>query len=317
MTPVVPPRFRDRLRRVVADTRPLAVPAFRRTFLGQSTAVIGMTVTAVAVPVQLYALTRSSLVVGLGGLVGFVPIVVFGLYGGAVADAVDRRKLYLLTSLVTWFVTLALLAQSVLEVRSPALLLALVAVQSGGFAVSASVRSAMVPLLVPAEYIPAANALNYTAYSVGQVVGPLVAGVLIGLPGGFGWAYGADAVLFAAALYAALRLPSFPSAAPAGRPGLRSVLEGLRFLGGNPVLLMSFAVDIAAMALAMPEALFPQAAATQFHGGVGPLYSAIAVGSILAGFAERLDRPGAPTRRRADVRRRLLGGRRRRRGVRA
>lgn len=118
MTPVVPPRFRDRLRRVVADTRPLAVPAFRRTFLGQSTAVIGMTVTAVAVPVQLYALTRSSLVVGLGGLVGFVPIVVFGLYGGAVADAVDRRKLYLLTSLVTWVVTLALLAQSVLEVRS-------------------------------------------------------------------------------------------------------------------------------------------------------------------------------------------------------
>ncbi len=283
MTPVVPPRFRDRLRRVVADTRPLAVPAFRRTFLGQSTAVIGMTVTAVAVPVQLYALTRSSLVVGLGGLVGFVPIVVFGLYGGAVADAVDRRKLYLLTSLVTWVVTLALLAQSVLGVRSPALILALVAVQSGGFAVSASVRSAMVPLLVPGEYIPAANALNYTAGSVGQVVGPLVAGVLIGLPGGFGWAYGADAVLFAAALYAAIRLPSFPSAAPAGRPGLRSVLEGLRFLGGNPVLLMSFAVDIAAMALAMPEALFPQAAATRFHGGVGPLYSAIAVGSILAG----------------------------------
>jgi MFS family permease len=283
MPPVVPPRFGDRLRRVAADTRPLSVPAFRRTFLGQSTAVIGMTVTAVAVPMQLYALTRSSSVVGLGGLAGFVPIVVFGLYGGAVADAVDRRKLYLLTSLVTWAVTLALLAQSVLGVRSPALILVLVAVQSGGFAVSASVRSAMVPLLVPAGSIPAANALNYTAGSVGQVAGPLVAGVLIGLPGGFGWAYGADAVLFAAALYAAVRLPSFPSAAPAGRPGLRSVLEGLRFLGGNPVLLMSFAVDITAMALAMPEALFPQAAATQFHGGVGPLYSAIAVGSILAG----------------------------------
>jgi MFS family permease len=278
------PGLGTRLRRVVADTRPLAIPAFRRTFLGQSTAVIGMTVTAVAVPVQLYALTRSSLIVGLAGLVGLVPIIVFGLYGGAVADAVDRRKLSLLSSALTWAVTLVLVAQSVLDVRSPELILVLVAVQSGGFAVSASVRGAIVPLLVPVEHVPAANALIYTASTLGQVLGPLVAGALVGLPGGFGYAYTADAVLFTAALYAAFRLPPLPSAAPAGRPGLRSVVEGLRFLGGNPVLLMSFAVDIAAMVLAMPEALFPQAAATRFDGGVGLLYSAIALGSILAGL---------------------------------
>ncbi|WP_206316093.1 MFS transporter [Streptomyces sp. C1-2] len=277
--------LRGLLRRAVADTRPLALPAFRRTFLGQGAALVGVMLTSVAVPVQLYALTGSSLIVGLGGLVGLLPIVVFGLYGGAVADAVDRRRLYLGSCLLTWAVTLALLLQSVLEVRSPALILALVAVQSGGFAVSSSVRGAIVPLLVPAEQIPGANALLYTAGDLGQVLGPLLAGLLLSLPGGFSLAYGADALLFTAALYAALRLPPLPPAQGAtGRPGLRSVLDGLRFLGGSPVLVMSFAVDIAAMVLAMPQALFPQAAAERFHGGVGPLYAAIAAGSLAAGL---------------------------------
>ncbi|MCA1218028.1 MFS transporter [Streptomyces sp. 8L] len=283
-----PPRrrrpVRVALRAVVADTRPLAHPAFRRTFLSQGAAVTGLMVTSVTVPVQLYALTHSSLVVGLSGLVGFVPVAAFGLYGGAVADAVDRRKLYLGSSLLTWFITLALVLQSVLEVRSTALILALTAVQSGGFAVSASVRGAIVPRLVPGEQIPAANALVYTAATVGQVLGPLLAGLLIGLPGGFGLAYGADAVLFTSALYAAFRLPSLPRPERAGRAGLRSVAEGLRFLCRTPVLLMSFFVDIAAMVLATPEALFPQAAAERFHGGVGPLYAAIAVGAVAAGL---------------------------------
>jgi MFS family permease len=280
-----PTGLRGLLSRAVADTRPLSVPAFRRTFLGQGAALVGVMLTSVAVPVQLYALTRSSLVVGLSGLVGLLPIVVFGLYGGAVADAVDRRRLYVGSCFVTWAVTLALLLQSVLGLHSPALILVLVAVQAGGFAVSSSVRGAIVPLLVPAGQIPGANALLYTAGDLGQVLGPLLAGLLIALPGGFSLAYGADAVLFTAALYAALRLPPLPPAEPGtGRPGLRSVLDGLRFLSGNPVLLMSFAVDIAAMVLAMPEALFPQAAAERFHGGVGPLYAAIAVGSLAAGL---------------------------------
>jgi MFS family permease len=269
---------------LVVDTRPLTIPAYRRIFAGQSTAILGAAVTAVAVPVQLYELTRSSWVVGLAGFVGLLPIVVFGLYGGAVADTTDRRRLYLTSSGVTWTATLLLLGQSVLGVRSPTFILALVAVQSGSFAVSASVRGAIMPTLVPTAQISAANALTYLAASLGQVIGPLIAGALVGLPHGFAYAYGADALLFSAALYAAAQLPELPAADPAGRPGLRSVVEGLRFLRGRPVLLMSFAVDVAAMVLALPEALFPQAAATRFHGGVGPLYSAIAAGSVLAGL---------------------------------
>ena len=273
-----------RLRRMAADTRPLAIPAYRRIFAGQTTATLGTMVTEVAVPVQIYAITRSSLYVGLAGLAGLVPIIIFGLYGGAVADAMDRRRLCLWSSLVTWMVTLALLAQAVLGVQSVGLILALVVVQSAGFAVSSSVQGAIVPSIVPAILVPAANALSFTAGNVGEILGPLVAGVLVGLPHGFSYAYGADAVLFTAALYATFRLPALVPAA-SGRPGLRAVFDGLRFISGNPVLLMSFGVDIAAMVLAMPRALFPEAAAIRFHGGVGLLYSSIAAGSVLAGLS--------------------------------
>jgi MFS family permease len=273
-----------RLRQMALDTRPLSVPAFRRTFAGQGASYIGTMVTEVAVPVQIYAVSHSSLYVGMAGLAGLVPITVFGLYGGAVADAVDRRRLYLWSSLVTWTVTLVLLAQALLGLRSVGLLLALVVVQSGGFAVSSSTRGAIIPSIVPIPMIPAANTLSYTAGNVGQILGPLVAGVLVGLPHGFSYAYGADALLFTTALYSTFRLPSLRPAGATGRAGLRAVGEGIAFIARHPILVMSFALDIAAMTLAMPRALFPEAAAVRFHGGVGLLYASIAIGSIVAGL---------------------------------
>jgi MFS family permease len=269
---------------VALDTEPLSVPAFRRVFAGQGASYIGTMVTEVAVPVQIYADSHSSLYVGLAGLAGLVPITVFGLYGGAVADAVDRRRLYLWSSAVTWTVTLVLLTQALLGLRSVGLLLALVVVQSGGFAVSSSTRGAIVPSIVPVPMIPAANTLSYTAGNVGQVLGPLVAGVLVALPHGFAYAYGADALLFTTALYSTFQLPSLRPAGATGRAGLRAVGDGIAFIGRHPILIMSFGLDIAAMTLAMPRALFPEAAAVRFHGGVGLLYASIAIGSIVAGL---------------------------------
>ncbi len=277
-------RRRSRLRQVALDTRPLSVPAFRRTFAGQGASYIGTMVTEVVVPVQIYADSHSSLYVGLAGLAGLVPITIFGLYGGAVADAVDRRRLYLWSSMVTWAVTLVLLAQALIGLRSVGLLLALVVVQSGGFAVSSSTRGAIIPSIVPIPMIPAANTLSYTAGNIGQVLGPLVAGVLVGLPHGFAYAYGADAILFTTALYSTFRLPSLRPVTATGRAGVRAVADGIAFIARHPILLMSFVLDIAAMTLAMPRALFPEAAAVRFHGGVGLLYSSIAIGSILAGL---------------------------------
>lgn len=274
------------LKRHALDTRPLQIGPYRRLLIGQGTSFIGSMLTQVAVPVQVYALTHSSLYVGLVGFAGLVPTVIFGLYGGAIADVVDRRTLYFWSSIGTWLVTLALLAQTVLDVGSVWLILGLIVVQSGLFAVASSVRGAIIPRIVDEEIVPAANTLNFTVGNVGQVVGPLIAGVLVGLSHGFEYAYGADAILFTAALYSALRLPRLPPGEDVkGTLGLRSVVEGLRFIGTNPVLIMSFLVDIAAMVLAMPRALFPQVADERFHGTVGPLYAAIAIGAVIAGVS--------------------------------
>jgi MFS family permease len=274
------------LRRHAIDTRPMRILPFRRLFVGQGTSFIGSMLTQVAVPVQVYALSHSSLYVGLVGLAGLIPIVVFGLYGGAIADVVDRRILYLLSSIASWLVTLALLIQTLLSVNSVALILVLVFVQSGFFATASSTRGAIIPRIVPRDLVPAANTLNYTVGQIGQVVGPLLAGVLVSLSDGFAYAYGLDALLFSAALYSALRLPPLPPLEEVSqRLGLRSVVEGLAFIGKRPVLLMSFGVDIVAMVLAMPRALFPEVADDRFHGSVGPLYAAIAIGSVIAGLS--------------------------------
>ncbi|MDQ6715707.1 MAG: MFS transporter, partial [Actinomycetota bacterium] len=189
------------LGRHALDTRPLAVPAYRRLFIGQGTSFIGSMLTQVAVPVQVWALTHSSLYVGFVGLAGLLPIVGFGLYGGAIADVVDRRVLYLWASVGGWVVTLALLAQTLLDLRDVWLILALVAVQSAMFAMASSARGAIVPRIVPLDLVPAANTLSFTVGNAGQVLGPLVAGVLIALDHGFAYAYAVDGVLFTVALY--------------------------------------------------------------------------------------------------------------------
>jgi len=277
--------LRAALRRHAVDTRPIRISDYRRLLVGQGTAFIGSMLTQVAVPVEVYAISHSSLLVGLVGFAGLLPIVVFGLYGGAIADAVDRGRLYLWSSVGTWLVTIALLVQSLIGLDSVPVILGLVAVQAGAFAVASSARGAIIPRIVPADLVASANTLNFTVGNVGQVVGPLLAGVLISLQYGFAYAYGLDAVLFTAALYSAIRLPPIPPDGSLGRPGFRSVIDGLVFIASRPVLLMSFLVDIVAMVLAMPRALYPEVADERFHGSVGPLYAALAIGSVLAGIS--------------------------------
>jgi MFS family permease len=269
------------------DVRPLRHLAYRRLWLGQSVSVVGFQLTSVAVPVQVYDLTRSSFWVGLLGIVALVPLILFGLWGGAVADHMDRRVLLLTSSCVTWGSTLALLVQALLGLDQVWLIMVCVGIQSIGFAVSSPTRGAIIPRLLPLDLVPAANTLNFTMNQASILLGPLLAGLILAR-WSYSVAYGLDAVLFTAGLYAALRLPAIP---PLGdvtrtRPGVRSVIQGLAYLSGRPVLLMSFVVDIIAMGVAMPRALFPEVAATRFGDGsaVGWLFASIGIGGLAGGL---------------------------------
>jgi MFS family permease len=291
---------REVMRSVVTDIRPLRHSAdFRRLWFGVTVSQFGQQMTTVAIAIQVYALTGSSFSVGLVGLFGLFPLIAFGLYGGAIADAMDRRRLALIASTGLWLMSLALLAQALLDLRQVWLLYVVVAVQSGSYAVNNAARAAIIPRLLPPDLLPAANALSMASFNLGFTLGPLVGALLIS-GSGFAAAYGADALTFTAALYSLYRLPPIPPEGGTTRAGLRSVLEGLRFLGRAPNLRMTFILDLCAMVLAQPRALFPAMAALVYGGGaatVGLLQSAPAIGALLAfalsGWISRVRRHGA------------------------
>ncbi|WP_432832220.1 MFS transporter [Dactylosporangium sp. CA-092794] len=272
------------LRRHAIDVRPLRHVAYRRVFIGNAVSFFGVQFTAVAVPVQVYAITKSSLWVGIASFVGLVPLILFSLWGGAIADAYDRRKVLLVSSVLMWLTTLGLLAQAVVHLDNPWLMLALIAAQSAAFGVNSPVRQAIIPALVSDDEVPAANTLGFTVSNVAAIGGPVGAGIAIAAFD-FSAAYAVDAALFTVVLWAALRLPALPPTGAPSSAGLRDVREGLRFLAGHRLILLTFAIDIAAMVLAMPKALFPVVADERFgESSLAWLYSSIAIGAVLAGL---------------------------------
>ncbi|MHA7126160.1 MFS transporter [Janibacter indicus] len=291
-----------RLRGLLADTRPLQVPAYRRLFTAQIVTVIGAQLTVVTVPAQIYSMTGSSAYVGLTGIFGLVPLVVFGLYGGSLADHFDRRRILTVT---TWglIITSALFfVQAALGNTNVWLLLAIFSLQQAFFAVNQPTRSAVLPRIVPAEFLPSANTLNMTVFTGGAIAGPLVGGALIPVLG-FSWLYLADTICLFATLWAVVSLPPLPVEAVAGStPGLRSVLDGFVYLAGHPVLLMSFVVDLIAMIFGMPRALIPEMAHLDFGGPVdgglafAVLFAAMPAGAflggVMSGWVSRVERHG-------------------------
>ncbi|WP_340538911.1 MFS transporter [Nocardioides sp. GXZ039] len=279
----------SRLRGLVADTRPLENVHFRRLWLANIVTVIGAQLTVVAVPAQIYADTGSSAYVGLTGVFGLVPLIVFGLWGGALADVFDRRTILVCTTLGLIVTSALFWLQAALGNTDVWLLLILFAVQQAFFGVNQPTRSAILPRIVPAEQLTAANALNSTVFMAGGIAGPLVAGALIPVLGLEGL-YLIDTVTLFATLSAVVRLPSMAIDAVVTRtPGLRSVIEGFGYLRGHPVLLMSFLVDLIAMIFGMPRALFPEIAHESFHGpdegglAFALLFAAIPAGAVLGG----------------------------------
>ena len=284
---------------ILVDVEPLRRDRdYRFLWAGQIISGVGRQVTVVALPFQLYVLTGSTLAVGLLAVVQLIPILVFALGGGAMADAVDRRRLLIVTQLALAgaSATLFILAATPDAPVWGYYVVAFVAAGVG--AVDQPARTSSIPRLVPAERLPAAIALNQLGFNTMAVIGPALGGLLIatvGVPAAFFF----DAVTFAAAIVALLVIAPIPPHPGAARPSLDTVREGLRFVRGRRVVLSSFVVDLVAMVFGMPTSLFPALALDVFGvgpAGVGLLTAAPAAGALLAaafsGWVGQLRRPG-------------------------
>lgn len=276
-----------------ADTTPLKTPDFRRLWTAGIVTVIGANLTIFAVPVQLYALTQNSAYVGLAGIFALVPLIVFGLLGGAWADAMDRRLLLIITACGLALASVLLWLQAALGLNNVWVVLVLLGVQQAFFAINSPTRNAAIPRMLPLEQLPAANSLNMTVQQFGAIVGPLLAGLLLH------WIdlstlYLIDAVTCVVPILATVRIAAMPatesaSADGVSRWGIGAVLEGFRYLAGNKVVLMSFVVDLIAMIFGMPRALFPEMAHESFGGPVtggttmALLAAAMSVGAVAGG----------------------------------
>jgi MFS family permease len=287
---------RRRMRDFVVDFSPLRLREFRLLFAGQLVSTAGSTITMVALPYQCYQLTRSTLAVGLLGLAQIVPIVVLALVSGALADAVDRRRLVLAAEAGAALVGAALVVNALLAEPLVWPLFVCATLGAACYALLRPPMDAMVPRLVPREQLKAAMALEWMRSDVGVLVGPAVGGVLIAVAG-LAVAYAVDVLSFLLSIGCLLAMRATPPPENADRVSLRSIADGFRYAVSCQELLGSYLVDINAMLMAMPTALFP--AVAERYGGaevVGALYSAPAAGSLVvaatSGWSRRVHRHG-------------------------
>ncbi|MGW5263600.1 MFS transporter [Microbispora sp. NPDC004025] len=286
-TTVRPPRSRT----LGVDRRPLAVPAFRRMWIASVICAVGGSFSVVAVPTQLFTVSGSSAAVGAAAGVSFAALVAAALGSGALADVMDRRTILLAADLSLALTYAALWAQASLGGRSVPVLLVAVAFQGLAYGTVMTTTGAVVPRLVPAELLPAANSLSSLVRYGGSVLGPMLAGVLVPVVG-LGMLYLFDAVALLAVVWAVAMLPPLPpeSAADGGRgSSARRTSAGFRHLAADRLLVAVLAVDLAAMVFGMPSALFPELARHVFGGTAGGpetglLYAAYPAGVFAAGL---------------------------------
>ncbi|AGP30287.1 MFS transporter [Corynebacterium terpenotabidum] len=280
-------------RSLLADTTPLEHPYFRRLWTANIVTVIGAQLNIIVVPLQIYDITGSSAYVGLTGAFGLVPLIIFGLYGGALSDRMDRTKLLRITTVGMIVTAVAFWAQAASGLDNVWLLLSVFAVQQAFFAVNQPTRTAVIARIVPLGKVGAATSLNMTVTQAGAIIGPILGGLLAPVTG-YAWLYLIDAICLLSTLWAVWRLPAMPPvdvASPTSGTdaatttgGVRSVLDGFVYLWAMPLLLMSFLVDIIAMAFGMPRALIPEISTVDFgESGDGGLFYALLMAAMPAG----------------------------------
>ena len=273
-------------------------PQFRRLWLGLAVSQIGSQLTMVAIFYQVYVITGSSLDVGLVSLAQLGPALIGSLLGGLVADAVDRRRMLVVTQIAMALCSVGLALNS--SSGAPALwpVFVLAALSAGFAGADSPARTAIMMNLVPWDSYATANVLRQLLLQLSIVVGPALGGLLLARFG-VTTVYWVDVASFVAAVAVSLALPAMAPEGEGTRFGLRSIVEGFHYLRGRQAIQGCFVADLNAMILGMPTALFPAIALEHFHGGpqtVGYLYAAPGVGALagmlLSGWTARVPRPG-------------------------
>ena len=288
-----------RVRRLFLDTAPLRLDRdYRWLWSGQVVNGIGNQITRIALPYQVYVLTGSTLAIAALTLFQLVPILLFALGAGSLADAVDRRRVLLATQAGMAGCSLVLVLLALTGGPPVPALFAVAFVAAGLSAVDQPARASAIPRLVPPERLPSAIALNQLNFQMGSIVGPAVGGILIATVGLAG-AYAVDLVSFIASFAALLAIRPLPPLSAAARPGLEAIREGLRFVRSRRAILGSFVIDLNAMIFGMPIALFPVLALDVFEtgpAGFGLMAAALGVGAFLgalfSGWVSSVQRTG-------------------------
>ena len=285
------------LRALAIDTGPLRRhPQFRLLLTATAITSLGSMSTYVTVPFHVYRLTHSTLAVGLLAVVQIVPLVLTGLLGGALADAMDRRRIIVGTEIGLLAASTLLIGNGYLHHPHVWLLFVWAAISSAISGLQRPAIEAMLPKLVDASELTAMAALRSMIGTLTQIGGPALGGLIIAGAGIRG-AYVFDAATFGLSLVLLVRLQPIAVSAEPGAVSLRAITDGWNFAKSRPVLMGTYAVDIVAMVFGMPVAVFPALAET--YGGprtLGLLYAAPAVGAFAAtvtsGWSNRVQRHG-------------------------
>jgi MFS family permease len=293
LPPPVPPEARHpglvgRLRRHRIDLTPLKASAdFRRLFVGQALSEFGTQITFVAVPLQVYVITRSTAMVGLLALCETLPLVVLPIGGGAIADAVERRRFLMIAQAIAAALSLALAANAFLPEPRVWVLFAFSFLWASAYSLYSPAFRAWPARLLSRDLYTSALALEVVYYQSAALAGPALAGVLA-VKLGFEYAYLLDTVSYLAVIVAVARMHPSPPTSERASVGWSTISEGLRFLRGKQVLQGTFWIDLNAMIFGLPVALYPAFVLDVLHASpslVGLLYSAEALGALLVALA--------------------------------
>ena len=292
-----------RVRGLTVDVSPLRKSRdFRLLWTGEAISQVGSQITLVALYVQVFRLTDSSVAVGAVGLVQLLPMILVSVGFGPQIDRIDRRKILLGAQTGLMISSVLLLVGAYMDHPPLVLIYGAAALNAGFVSISMPTRAAMTPNFVAPDQLAPAAALNQVMWNGAGVIGPALGGIVVGSHLGIRGAYEIDVTSYVVAIAFALMLrPQLPSRDPDEEwvGGWSAVSAGFRFLGGRRVLQSTFTIDVVAMVFGMPRVLFPVLAATRFHSGpqaVGWMFSAVGfgalVGALTSGWVGHVRRQG-------------------------